>query len=105
MSIKVEQIFMYYFILKILLLICLMHKVHSNNKRIKRSGCKAFSYVVISVGGATPGLVVLDFIKKQAEQALGSKPVCSALPWSLQQLLLPGPCPVWIPVQTSLDEQ
>jgi hypothetical protein len=43
-----------------------------------RSSCKAFSQLVIkdrgpTVGGAIPGLVILGFIRKQAEQARGSK--------------------------------
>jgi hypothetical protein len=41
------------------------------------------------VGGAIPGLVVLDSIRKQAEQARGSKEVSNILPWPLHQLLLP----------------
>jgi hypothetical protein len=32
------------------------------------------------VGGAIPGLVVLDFIRKQAEQVRGSNPVSSIPP-------------------------
>jgi hypothetical protein len=45
-----------------------------------RSSSKAFSQLVIKgegphVGGAIPELGVLDSIKKQAEQARGSKPV------------------------------
>ena len=41
------------------------------------------------VSGAIPGLVVLGSIKKQAEQAMGSKPVSSTPPWPLFQLLPP----------------
>jgi hypothetical protein len=42
------------------------------------------------VGGAIIGLVVLGSIRKQAEQARGSKPVSNWLtPWPLHQLLLP----------------
>jgi hypothetical protein len=40
------------------------------------------------VGGATHGLVVLCSIRKQAEQARGSKPVSSTPPWPQHQLLL-----------------
>jgi hypothetical protein len=40
------------------------------------------------VGGAIPGLVVLGFITKQAEQARESKPVSNIPPWPLHQLLL-----------------
>jgi hypothetical protein len=59
-----------------------------------RSNCKTFSQLVIKregpmVGGAIPGLVVLGSIRKQAEQARGSKPVKNILPWPLHQLLLP----------------
>jgi hypothetical protein len=61
------------------------------------SSCKAFSQLVIKVGGpivgdATPGLVVLGSIRKQAEQARGSTPVSSAPLWPLHQLLLPALC-------------
>jgi CO dehydrogenase/acetyl-CoA synthase alpha subunit len=43
-----------------------------------RSSCKAFSQLVMKVGGpivggAIPGLIVLGSIRKQAEQARGSK--------------------------------
>jgi len=41
------------------------------------------------VGVAVPGLVVLDSIREQAEQARGSKPVSNVPPWPLHQLLLP----------------
>jgi hypothetical protein len=44
------------------------------------------------VGGAIPGLVVLGSIRKQAEQASGSKPVSNIPPWPLHQLLLPALC-------------
>jgi hypothetical protein len=75
-----------------------------------RSSCKAFSHQVGRaqpiVGGATPGLVALGSIRKQAEQARRSKPVSSTPPWSLHQLLPPSFCPVRVPVLTSFgDEQ
>jgi hypothetical protein len=59
-----------------------------------RSNCKAFSQLVIKgekplVGGTISGLVVLDCIRKQAEQARGSKPVKNIPPWLLHQLLFP----------------
>jgi hypothetical protein len=59
-----------------------------------RSSCKAFSQLVIYgerplVGGTIPGLIVLDSIREQAEQARGSKPVRNIPPWPLHQLLLP----------------
>ena len=58
-----------------------------------RSSSKAFSQLVIKgegphVGGAIPELGVLDSIKKQAEQARGSKPVENIPSWPLYQLLL-----------------
>jgi hypothetical protein len=59
-----------------------------------RSSYKAFSQLVIKggvllVGGAISDLVVLGSIRKQAEQARGSKPVKNIPPWPLHQLLLP----------------
>ena len=52
-----------------------------------RSRCKAFSQLAIkgeraqpTVGGAIPGLVDLGSIRKQAEQAMGSKPVSDISP-------------------------
>jgi hypothetical protein len=39
-------------------------------------------------GGDISGLVVLGSIRKQAEQARGSKPVRNIPPWPLHQLLL-----------------
>jgi hypothetical protein len=50
------------------------------------------------VGGAISGLVVLGSIRKQAEQARGSKPVSSIPPWPLHQPLFPN----LLPVLTSL---
>ena len=41
------------------------------------------------VGDAIPGLVVLGSIRKQGEQARGSKPASNIPPWPLNQLLLP----------------
>ena len=72
-----------------------------------RSSCKAFSQLVISrgeplVGGAISGLAVLGSIRKQAEQARGSKPVSNIPPWASA----PASWPAWVPVLTSLgDEQ
>ena len=59
-----------------------------------RSNCKALSQLVIKgerplVGGTISGLVVLDSIREQAEQARGSKPVKNIPPWPLHQLPLP----------------
>jgi hypothetical protein len=58
-----------------------------------RSSCGAFSQLVIKsggslVGGAISGLVVLDSIREQAEQARRSKPVKNIPPWILYELLL-----------------
>ena len=50
-----------------------------------------------TVGSASPGLVVLDAIRKQAEQVMGSKPVSSILLWSPHQLLLPGSALEFLP--------
>ena len=51
-----------------------------------RSGCKAFSQLVIKwggplVGGAISGLVALGSIREQSEQSRGSKPVSNVPPW------------------------
>ena len=59
-----------------------------------RYNCKAFSQLVIKgvrplVGRTISGLVVLDSIREQAEQARGSKPVKNIPPWPLHRLLLP----------------
>jgi hypothetical protein len=59
-----------------------------------RSSYKGFSQLVIKrggplVGGAIPGLVIFGSVRKQAEQARGSKPVSNIPPWPLHQLLLP----------------
>jgi hypothetical protein len=59
-----------------------------------RSSCKASSQLVIKgerplVGGTISGLVVLGFVREQAEQARGSNPVKNIPPWPLHQLLLP----------------
>ena len=59
-----------------------------------RSSYKAFSQLVMKggrgpiVGGAIPGLVVFGSIRKQGEQARGSKPVSNIPTWLLHQLLL-----------------
>jgi hypothetical protein len=57
-----------------------------------RLSCGAFSALVIKGGGPLVGgtqLVVLSSIRKQAEQAKGSKPVSNKPPWPLHHLLLP----------------
>jgi hypothetical protein len=57
------------------------------------------------VGSAIPGLVVLGSVRKQAEQARGSKPVSSTPPWPLHQLLPSGSCPERVPVLTFFDDE
>jgi hypothetical protein len=59
-----------------------------------RSSCKACSQLVNKSGGPIVGsailkLIVLGSIRKQAEQARGSKPVSNIPPWPLHRLLLP----------------
>jgi hypothetical protein len=59
-----------------------------------RSSCKAFSQLVIKrggpfMGGTISGLIVLGSIRKQTEQARGSKLVSNIPPRPLHQLLLP----------------
>jgi hypothetical protein len=43
-------------------------------------------------------------IRKQAKQALGSKPVSSTPPWPLHQLLSLDSCSVWVPVLISFND-
>ena len=45
------------------------------------------------VEGTIPGLEVFCSLRKQAEQAMGSKPIGSNPPWPLHQLLPPGSSP------------
>ena len=52
------------------------------------------------LGGAIPGMVVLGSRRKQAEQAMRSKPESSISPWPLHQLLPPGFCPILVLVLT-----
>ena len=44
-----------------------------------------------TVGGASPEQMILGCIRKQAEQAMGSKPASSVPPWPLHQFLLEVP--------------
>jgi hypothetical protein len=44
------------------------------------------------VGGTIPGQVFLGAIRKQAEQAMGSKPVRSTPLWPVHLFLPPGSC-------------
>jgi hypothetical protein len=58
-----------------------------------RFNSKAFSQLVIKgerplVGGTISGLVVLGYIREQAEQAKRGKPVKNIPPWPLHRLLL-----------------
>jgi hypothetical protein len=53
------------------------------------------------VGGAIPGQVVLGSIRKQAEQARGSKPVKNIHP-SMASASAPASWPAWVLVLTSL---
>ena len=57
------------------------------------------------VGAAIPGLVVLGSLRKQAEQAMGSKLVSSSPSWPLHQLLPQGSCPARVPVLTSSSDE
>lgn len=41
----------------------------------------------LTVGDAIPGLVVVGAIRNEAEQVMGIKPVNSATPWPLYQLV------------------
>jgi hypothetical protein len=56
------------------------------------------------VGGALLRLVVLGSLRKQADQAMGSKLVSSIPPWPLHHLLPSGSSPVCVPVLTSLND-
>ena len=47
----------------------------------------------LTAAGVTPGQMVLDGAQRQAEQAMGSKPVSIISPWPLLQFLPPGSSP------------
>lgn len=49
------------------------------------------------LGGALTGLVVLGVLRKQAEQALKSRPVHSSPPGTLSQCQPPGCCTGFLP--------
>lgn len=51
-----------------------------------------------TMGSATLGQVVLSYTKKQAEQAMKSKPISVVFPWSLYQFL------PWVLALTSLND-
>ena len=55
------------------------------------------------VCGAIPGLVVLDYIRKQPEQTMESKPKSNNPPRPLHQLLPPGLC-LAFKLQTTLSK-
>ena len=57
------------------------------------------------MGGSIPRLVVLLSIRKQGEQAKGSKPVSSTPPWPLHWHLPPGSCPASVPVLSSFSDE
>lgn len=57
----------------------------------------------LSVGGAIPGLVVLDSKREQAEQAMGTKLVSST---SMASVAGPGlSFPVWVPDLAFFDDE
>lgn len=80
-----------------------------------RLGCRqawrACFLLVINVGGpsqlvgAILGLEDLSSIRKQAEDAMGSKPVSSSHPWPLHQLLPQRSCPAWVLALTIFDSE
>jgi hypothetical protein len=49
--------------------------------------------------------LILDSIRKQAEQGMGNKLAGSNLPWPLHQFLPPVSCPVCIPVLPFFDDE
>jgi len=56
------------------------------------------------VDGAIPGMVVLGSKRKQAEQAMKTKPGNSTPLWLLYQFLLQGSCPMRVPALTAFDD-
>ena len=70
--------------------------------------CEAFCQLATNGQGRSPLWVVplllrvLGSIRKQAEQARGSKPVSSTCPWPLHQPLPPGSCPDFLQWSTVL---
>lgn len=61
----------------------------------------------LNVVGATPGLEVLGSVRKQAEKAIGRKPVSSAQCSSMASMSSPisGVCPVSVPNFTAFDDE
>jgi len=57
------------------------------------------------VGDAIPKLVVLSSTRKQAGQAMISKPIGRTLPWPLHQLLPPASCPTCVPALNAFDNE
>ena len=60
------------------------------------------------MGSAIPRQVVLDAVRQQAEQAMGSNPVSSTPPWPLHQLLPPGSSLdflSWLPLTTKAGDE
>lgn len=84
---------------------------HASTSLGCRQAWRAFSLSVMNVGGpsqvggAILGLEDLSSIRKQAEDAMGSKPVNSSHPWPLHQLLPPHSCPAWVPAITIFDSE
>ena len=57
------------------------------------------------MGGAIPGLVVLAYIRKQTEQAIGNKSVSSTPSWLLYQLLPLGSYLARVTAFTDFDNE
>lgn len=55
--------------------------------------------------GAIPQLIVLCSIRKQAQQAMRSKPASQTPQWPLYQLLTLGYCPGYVPVLASIHDK
>lgn len=59
----------------------------------------------LMVDGTTLGIVVLDAIRKQPEQVIGSQPVGSTFPWPLPKFLPPSFYLSWVTILTSLSDR
>jgi hypothetical protein len=91
------------------------HKLESSERREpqlinylhKTAGKPGGHFLVIDVGGPSPLWVVpsLYFIRKQTEQATGSKAVTRTFHGSLHRLLCPHSSPVCVLVLTSFDDE
>ena len=64
-----------------------------------KSSCKTLSQLVVDGGGPSHGgwchplAGAPGFYRRQAEQAMGVRPMCSTPLWPLYQLLPPGSIP------------